>query len=151
MVTLDGKVVARHDGLMYYTIGQRKGLGIGGSNEYKNDAWFVLGKNLKKNELIVGQGIDNPYLYSDHCFAEDCNFIYDIPEEGKIYQAKFRYRQNDINVKVKLLPDNKMEVIYLEPVRAVTPGQAVVLYDGEICLGGAIISDVYMKEEKRLY
>ncbi len=151
MVTLDGKVVARHDGLMYYTIGQRKGLGIGGSNEYNNDAWFVLGKNLKKNELIVGQGIDNPYLYSDHCFAEDCNFIYDIPREDKVYQAKFRYRQSDINVKVKLLPDNKMEVIYLEPVRAVTPGQAVVLYDGEICLGGAIITDVYMKEEKRLY
>lgn len=151
MVTLDGKIIGKHDGLMYYTIGQRKGLGIGGSHDYNNEAWFVIGKNLAKNELIVGQGLENPYLYSDHCYAEDCNWIYEKPVEGKVYQAKFRYRQADIEVMVKHLPDNKLLVTYLEPVRAVTPGQAVVIYDGEVCLGGAIIAEVYMKEEKRLY
>lgn len=151
MVTMSGEIVSRHDGLMYYTIGQRKGLGIGGSKDHDNDAWFVIGKNLEKNELIVGQGFNNPYLYSNHCFASDCNWIYEAPIEGKVYQAKFRYRQEDINVEVKLLEDNKMEVIYKDKVRAVTPGQAVVIYDGEICLGGAIITDVYMDDQKRMY
>lgn len=150
MVTTSGEVVAKHDGLMYYTIGQRKGLGIGGSKEHDNDAWFVIGKDLAKNELIVGQGFNNPYLLSNHCLAEDCNWIYDIPQEGRVYQAKFRYRQADIPVKVKLLENNMMEVYY-DNVRAVTPGQAVVLYDGEVCLGGAIIAKVFFNDEERKY
>lgn len=151
MVMLDGRIIGKHDGLMYYTIGQRKGLGIGGSNEFNNEPWFAIGKNLERNELIVGQGFDHPYLYSNHCYAEDANWIYDKPEPNKVYQAKFRYRQQDINVKVTLLDDNKIRVDYLEDVRAVTPGQAVVIYDGEVCLGGAIISDVYYNDEKRQY
>lgn len=151
MVMLDGRIIGKHDGLMYYTIGQRKGLGIGGSNEFNNEPWFAIGKNLERNELIVGQGFHHPYLYSNHCYAEDANWIYDKPEPNKVYQAKFRYRQQDINVKVTLLDDNKIRVDYLENVRAVTPGQAVVIYDGEVCLGGAIISDVYYNDEKRQY
>lgn len=150
MVTLDGKVVGNHDGLMYYTIGQRKGLGIGGSNEFENAAWFVCGKDLEKNELIVGQGHDSQYLLSNRCIASECNWITDAPIPGKIYGAKFRYRQADNDVTVKLLDDNKIEVFYND-VRAVTPGQAVVLYDGEICLGGAIIDEVYYNEERRKY
>ena len=151
MVTLDHKVIGKHDGLMYYTIGQRKGLGIGGSNEFGNDAWFVCGKNIKTNELIVGQGHDSKYLISNHCIASECNWITDKPIEGKKYLAKFRYRQNDNEVTLKFLDDNKIEVFYPSGVRAVTPGQAVVIYDGEICLGGAIIDEVYFDNERRMY
>ncbi len=150
MVTLDGKVIGTHDGLMYYTIGQRKGLGIGGSNEYKNDAWFVCGKNLEKNELIVGQGHDSEYLLSNKCYASSLNWITDKPDENKKYTAKFRYRQADIDIKLEFIDDDHM-VVYYDNVRAVTPGQAVVIYDGEVCLGGGIIDTVYFNEEKRMY
>ncbi len=151
MVTLDGKIIGRHDGLMYYTIGQRKGLGIGGSNEFENAAWFVCGKDLNKNELLIGQGHDSEYLISNNCIASECNWITDMPIENKTYQAKFRYRQNDNDVKIKFLDGNKIQVFYPQGIRAVTPGQAVVLYDGEICLGGALIDEVYFNEEKRRY
>ncbi len=150
IVTMDGKVLGRHDGLMYYTIGQRKGLGIGGNNEFENAAWFVCGKNLEKNELIVGQGHDSFYLLSNNCFASSLNWICDKPEEGRIYQAKFRYRQKDVDVKIKYIDDSHMQVFY-DDVRAVTPGQAVVLYDGDVCLGGGIIDTVYYNEERRMY
>lgn len=151
MVTLDGRIVGDHDGLMYYTIGQRKGLGIGGSNEFGNEAWFVCGKDLEKNYLLVGQGHDSEYLISNNCYASECNWITDRPIEGKKYTAKFRYRQPDNDVTIKYLDDNRIQVLYPEGVRAVTPGQAVVIYDGEICMGGAIIDDVYFNEEKRKY
>ena len=151
MVTLDGEIIGKHDGLMYYTIGQRKGLGIGGNNEFENAAWFVVGKNLEKNELIVGQGHDSNYLISNRCIASECNWICDIPLDDHPYTAKFRYRQIDNPVTIKKLPDNKIEVLYPIGVRAVTPGQAVVLYDGEICLGGAIIDEVYFNDERRMY
>ncbi len=151
MVTLAGKKIGKHDGLMYYTIGQRKGLGIGGSNEYSGDAWFVCGKNLEKNELIVGQGHDSEYLISNRCIASDCNWITNKPIEGKEYTAKFRYRQQDNNIKLRFIDENTIEVLYPEGVRAVTPGQAVVVYDGEICMGGAIIDEVYFNEERRMY
>ena len=151
MVTLDGKIVGKHDGLMYYTIGQRKGLGIGGAKEYNNEAWFVCGKDLLKNELIVGQGHDSNYLISNNCLASECNWITDVPQENKNYTAKFRYRQNDNNVTIKFLDNNRIKVLYPEGVRAVTPGQAVVIYDGEVCMGGAIIDEVYFNEERRMY
>lgn len=150
MVTLDGEIVGKHDGLMYYTIGQRKGLGIGGNNQFKNDAWFVCGKNLEKNELIVGQGHDSQYLLSNNCYASDLNWITDVPDFDKEYTAKFRYRQPDVKVKLKKLDDNHMQVFY-DDLRAVTPGQAVVIYDGEVCMGGGIIDDVFMNDEKRMY
>ena len=151
MVTVDGKVVGDHDGLMYYTIGQRKGLGIGGSNEFDSAAWFVCGKDLEKNELIVGQGHDSIYLISDNCFASNVNWICDKPIEGKAYTAKFRYRQADNDVTLKFIDDDHIQVFYPKGVRAVTPGQAVVIYDGEICMGGAIIDSVYYKDERRKY
>lgn len=151
MVTLDGKVVGNHDGLMYYTIGQRKGLGIGGSNEFGSAAWFVCGKDIQKNELLVGQNHDAEYLMSNHCIASMCNWITDVPQENREYTAKFRYRQADNPVTIKFLKDNKIEVFYPCGVRAVTPGQSVVIYDGEICMGGAIIDEVYNNEERRRY
>ena len=150
IVTMDGKVLGDHDGLMYYTIGQRKGLGIGGSKDFLNDAWFVCGKNLEKNELIVGQGHDSFYLLSNNCYASSLNWISYKPEEGKKYQAKFRYRQADQEVTLKYISDDEIQVFYND-VRAVTPGQAVVIYDGEICLGGGIIDSVYYDKEKRMY
>ena len=151
IVTMKGEVVGKHDGLMYYTIGQRKGLGIGGNHNFLNEAWFVIGKDLANNNLIVGQGDDNIYLYSNHLIASECNWIYNKPEEGKLYQAKFRYRQADINVTIKYLDNDKIEIFYKDKAKAVTPGQAAVIYDGEICLGGAIIDEVYLDSEKRRY
>ena len=151
IVTTDGKVIGKHDGLMYYTIGQRKGLGIGGSKEFENAAWFVCGKDLEKNHLIVGQGHDSKFLISNNCIATDLNWIKDKPIEGKLYQAKFRYRQADNDVTIKYLGEDKIQVFYKNGCRAVTPGQAVVIYDGEICLGGAIIDEVYFDNERRKY
>lgn len=151
MVTIDGKPIFKHDGLMYYTIGQRKGLGIGGLDGYNNEPWFVIGKDLEKNELIIGQGFHNPYLYSDYCIATDASWICDAPVEGKIYQAKFRYRASDEEINIKYIDEKTIEVFYPHKVRAVTPGQAVVIYDNEKCLGGAIIDQVYCEGIKRKY
>ena len=151
IVTMDGRVIGKHDGLMYYTIGQRKGLGIGGNHDFLNDAWFVCGKDLEKNQLLVGQGHDSLYLISNNCIASSCNWITDKPIEGKAYTAKFRYRQQDNDVTLKFLDDDRIQVFYPKGVRAVTPGQAVVVYDGEVCLGGAIIDEVYFDLERRKY
>lgn len=126
MVTTDGKIIGRHEGLMYYTIGQRKGLGIGGLNEYRSEAWFVCGKNLETNELIVGQGHDSIYLESNWCIATDFNWICDPLMEGHPYTAKFRYRQKDIPVTIEYVDEKTIRVFYPELCRAVTPGQAVV-------------------------
>ena len=151
IVTTTGEVIGEHEGLMYYTIGQRKGIGIGGNNKYANEAWFVCGKDLEKNELIVGQGHDSKYLISNNCFASNLNWITDKGIEGKTYQAKFRYRQQDNDVTFKYIDEDHIQVFYPQGIRAVTPGQAVVFYDGEICLGGAIIDEVYFDDEKRKY
>lgn len=149
MVMEDGTVIAEHGGLMYYTIGQRKGLGIGGSNEYGNDPWFVIGKRIKTNELIIGQGFHHPTLYSDMCTVEDVNWINGSYEGG--CTAKFRYRQADVQVRVEIIDETTVRVFYPEGVRAVTPGQACVFYQDEICLGGGFIQDVFNKNEKREY
>ncbi len=151
IVTTDGKIIGKHDGLMYYTIGQRKGLGIGGLNAYESEAWFVCGKDLIKNELIVGQGHDSLYLESNWCIAKEYNWITDPLKEHHPYTAKFRYRQKDIPVEIEYIDDTTIKVSYPGLCRAVTPGQAVVFYDGEICMGGALIDTVYYNEERRKY
>ena len=151
MVRLNGEVIGNHDGLMYYTIGQRKGLGIGGIAGYSTDPWFVVGKDLEKNLLFVEQGIDNDYLYSDFCIVKDLNWINEVPVVGKEYQAKFRYREKDNSVVITMLEDNLMHVKFNSLVRAVTPGQACVIYDNEICMGGCIINEVYRDGKKRKY
>ena len=147
MVTLEGVVIAKHSGLMYYTIGQRKGLGIGGSNEYGNEPWFVIGKDLEKNELIIGQGFHHPTLYSDSCLVEEVNLINLDKFEGVLEcSAKFRYRQQDHDVTIQYVGDNLL-VTYKEDVRAVTPGQAAVFYQGDVCLGGGFIKEVYKNKK----
>ncbi len=151
MVTLEGEIIHKHSGLMYYTIGQRKGLGIGGSNKFGNEPWFVVGKDLDKNELIIGQGFHHPTLYSDSCLVEEVNLINLDKFEGVMEcTAKFRYRQRDHNVTVEYVGDN-LVVKFKEDVRAVTPGQAAVFYNGEVCLGGGFIKEVYKDGQKRKY
>ena len=151
MVRLNGEVIGNHDGLMYYTIGQRKGLGIGGIAGYSTEPWFVVGKDVEKNVLFVEQGIDNDYLYSDFCIVKDLNWINETPVVGKEYQAKFRYREKDNSVTITMLEDNLMHVKFNHLVRAVTPGQACVIYDGEVCMGGGIINEVFRDGVKRKY
>jgi tRNA-specific 2-thiouridylase len=147
MQTLDGKVVGMHDGIMYYTIGQRHGLGIGGEGE----PWFVIGKIPEKNILLVGQGAENEYLYANRCIVTDVNIINErFPNEHHLH-AKFRYRQTDIPVVVRWLDETTLEVDIPSKAKAVTPGQAFVLYDGEYCLGGGTIDQVFMDDERRKY
>ncbi len=142
MVAPDGQVVGRHDGLMYYTLGQRRGLGIGGCGDGRS--WFVIGKDLPNNRLLVAQGEDHPMLYSTHSLAGGVTWIGDAPiRDGETLQctAKFRYRQGDQPVEVTLQGD-KLAIRSLVPQRAVTPGQSAVLYHGERCLGGAVVETV---------
>lgn len=140
MRTLDGILKGRHEGLMYYTIGQRQGLGIGGSGE----PWFVVGKNLEENVLYVEQGFHNENLYSDGLIATDVNWINsDRVKETFDCTAKFRYRQEDCKVSVTILKNGKVDVRFAQPTRAVAPGQAVVFYDGEVCLGGGTIDQIF--------
>jgi tRNA-specific 2-thiouridylase len=151
MVTEDGRVLKKHDGLMYYTIGQRRGLGIGGSSEFGNEPWFVIGKNLQKNQLVVGQGFHHPTLYSDSCLVEDVNLINLGRFEGKLNcTAKFRYRQKDYAVTIQYQGDD-LFIEFEEDIRAITPGQAAVFYDGDVCLGGGFIKEAYKDGKKRQY
>ncbi len=135
-----GDLIGRHDGLMYYTLGQRHGLGIGGRKDAGDEPWFVAEKHLDSNTLIVVQGTDHPLLYSRGLLAEQCNWIgVDPPAEPLHLSAKTRYRQSDQICRVEPESGGRVRVIFDQPQRAVTPGQAVVFYRGEICLGGATI------------
>jgi len=145
--TYDGELKGRHDGLMYYTLGQRQGLGIGGSGN--GQPWFVAGKDLERNILYVVQGESDPRLYSSKLLATDLNWISPkLPESPLKCTAKFRYRQPDQGVTVHFLGGGKCEVVFDQPQKAVTPGQAVVFYDGETCLGGAIIDSTVPIRER---
>ena len=142
MVAPDGEVVGRHDGLMYYTLGQRRGLGIGGRGDGRS--WFVIGKDLQNNRLLVAQGEDHPMLYSTRCRAEDVTWIGEAPvREGETLRctAKFRYRQPDQPAEVTL-QDGQLMIRALMPQRAGTPGQSAVLYDNDTCLGGGIVTEI---------
>ena len=142
MVSPEGQVVGRHDGLMYYTLGQRRGLGIGGCGDGRS--WFVIGKDLERNRLLVAQGEDHPMLYSTRSIAGGVTWVGDAPlREGETLRctARFRYRQGDQPVEVTLTGD-KLHIRSLTPQRAVTPGQSAVLYDGERCLGGAVVEEI---------
>ena len=138
--TLDEKVVGHHDGLMYYTIGQRRGLNLGGAHDGNGERWFVLKKDLEKNVLYVSQG-ECQELFSNGLYATDFNWIPEEPKEKEFECfAKFRYRQPDQAVKVTVLEDRKIKVDFKEKQRAITEGQFVVLYDKNgVCYGGGII------------
>ncbi|MBR7091083.1 MAG: tRNA 2-thiouridine(34) synthase MnmA [Clostridia bacterium] len=138
-----GVSLGKHDGLMYYTLGQRRGLGIGGVANSTGEAWFVVDKDLTTNTLIVTQG-DESSLYSAGLIARDCNWIPKLPTQKEFHcYAKFRYRQADQKVKVQILDDDSMRLVFAEPQKAITLGQYAVLYDeDENCLGGGEISEI---------
>ncbi len=138
--TLEGETIGRHDGLMFYTLGQRKGLGIGGSSSGSGDPWFVVEKDLVQNVLYVVQGGKHLSLYSNALTAAQLSWVSgEVPAQQFHCTAKFRYRQNDEGVSVSIDGANQCLVTFDRPQRAITPGQSVVFYDGEVCLGGGII------------
>ncbi|WP_347254593.1 tRNA 2-thiouridine(34) synthase MnmA [Leminorella grimontii] len=142
IVTVDGEVIGKHQGLMYHTLGQRKGLGIGGMKDGGEDPWYVVDKDLTANRLIVAQGHDHPSLFSTGLIAQQLHWV-DRNEVTETFRCtvKTRYRQQDIPCTVTPLGPDRLEVRFDEPVAAVTPGQSAVFYQGEVCLGGAIIEE----------
>jgi len=145
----NNRVLGHHDGVMYYTIGQRKGLGIGGIKGEEAKGWFVAKKDVKNNILYVASGEESEYLESTSCTVDTLNFITDKPLEGEHIAVKFRYRQADNGVTIHYLNDELVKLVYDKPVKAVTPGQAAVFYQGDICLGGGLIKHVY-RDERRI-
>jgi tRNA-specific 2-thiouridylase len=144
MVTPGGEEIGTHQGLMYHTLGQRRGLQIGGRTDRSEEPWYVVGKDLKKNALIVAQG-EHEMLFSDSLLATDLSWIGAEPAEvagGLRCRAKVRYRQTDQDCVVKVLGDGKVEVHFDERQKAVAPGQFVVFYDENRCLGGAVIHQI---------
>lgn len=144
IVDLEGNKVGRHDGLMYYTLGQRRGLNIGGRKGGNGERWFVVKKDLDKNLLIVSQGEEDE-LFSNGLYASEMNWIPCLPDKKEFdCFAKFRYRQPDQAVKVTVLDDKHIKVDFAEPQRAITPGQYAVLYDADgLCLGGGVIDSSF--------
>ena len=141
MVTVDGEVVGRHDGLMYYTLGQRRGLGIGGHGDGRS--YFVVEKDLQNNRLIVAQGEDHPLLYSRAARIEQLTWIDEPAKTQQEYGVKTRYRQPDQRATLREMDENGAIVEFAEAQRAVTPGQSLVIYQGDVCLGGGIIAEYY--------
>jgi tRNA-specific 2-thiouridylase len=138
--TPEGKLVGRHQGLMFYTIGQRQGLGIGGSREGVGEPWYVAAKDVRGNRLIVVQGHDHPALLADRLTALDLNWVSGAsPHCNWVYTAKTRYRQKDAACTLVATGAERCVIEFAEPQWAVTPGQSVVLYESQVCLGGGII------------
>lgn len=141
--TPEGKVIGEHLGLMYYTLGQRQGLGIGGRAGTKALPWYVVGKDLGRNVLIVAQGHDHPLLFQAVLEAEQVEWLAGTPP-GQSFRcsAKIRYRQPDQPCRVEQIDSDRFRVVFDQPQRAVTPGQSVVFYAGELTLGGGVITAV---------
>lgn len=143
IVTLQGEVIGEHNGLMYYTIGQRQGLGIGGLQNYDDRPWFVAEKDLSKNELIVVQGTDNPALFKPRLIAGQLSWLRQKPGDGKTLTAKTRYRQDEQTCTIDYMSKNTVKVMFEKPQRALTLGQYVVFYDNGECLGGGVIEQTF--------
>lgn len=141
MVTPDGRRVGEHPGVFYFTLGQREGLQIGGVRGFAAAPWFVVGKRVSDNTLIVDQGSDSPYLLSTRLWSETAHWISGAPPAARFTcTAQTRYRQQDEACDVEVLADGSLSVTFECPQRAVTPGQSLVLYKEEVCLGGAVIA-----------
>lgn len=140
----EGVLIGKHSGLMYYTLGQRQGLGIGGVKDAPDEPWFVLDKDLINNRLIVGQGHDHPLLLHNVLEASQLDWCSNQPLTQTIQcTAKTRYRQADQACRVEPLGSDRCKVIFCSAQRAITPGQSVVFYQNEVCLGGGIIESTY--------
>lgn len=144
IVTPEGKIIGQHDGLMYHTIGQRQGLNIGGLKSGSGEPWYVADKDLVQNQLIVVQGSDHPLLFKSKLNTEQLTWIVGhapaSPETAFTCTAKIRYRQADQPCTVTLHANHTASVVFDEPQRAVTPGQSIVFYHQDVCLGGGIIA-----------
>ncbi|WP_387490474.1 tRNA 2-thiouridine(34) synthase MnmA [Photorhabdus sp. RM96S] len=140
IMTVDGESLGEHQGLMYHTLGQRKGLGIGGTKEGSEEPWYVIDKDVQNNILIVAQGHEHPRLMSTGLIAQQLHWVDRQTLTEEIHcVVKTRYRQQDIPCTVTPINEDKIEVRFANPVAAVTPGQSAVFYQGEICLGGGVI------------
>lgn len=144
--TPDGKQIGEHVGLSFYTIGQRKGIGIGGMKAFKNpdgtsDAWYVARKDISTNTLYVVQGHDHPWLLSPTLDAGQSSWIAGAAPDKESLAVKTRYRQKDIPCKLCLKNGDAFSAEFLQPQWAITPGQSAVFYDGDVCLGGGIIDN----------
>ena len=149
--TLDGRKVGRHMGLMFYTLGQRQGLGIGGQREGDGDAWYVVDKDLKRNRLVVVQGREHPLLYSHRLSALRMSWISGAPPHcAWVYGGKTRYRQKDAPCTIVEMNEERCTIDFAEGQWAVTPGQSVVLYESRVCLGGGIIAAAYPDEQRKI-
>jgi tRNA-specific 2-thiouridylase len=145
----EGVLLGEHAGLMYYTIGQRQGLGIGGTEPGKEEPWYVVAKDLEGNRLVVAQGVDNTLLFHSHCRITDLHWIGDAQDALPFdCSAKIRYRQQDSRCQLTALDGANAEIEFAEPQRAITPGQALVLYQGQQCLGGGTIERAYSPQSK---
>ena len=141
MITPEGVEMGEHHGLMFYTIGQRQGLGIGGVQGGSDEPWYALQKDLKRNILVVGQGSDHPLLFTDHLEVSKINWVSDQIFNDKPIQfmAKTRYRQSDQSCTLTCMENRRGVVKFAAPQRAVTPGQSIVFYQDDHCLGGGVI------------
>lgn len=143
--TPEGKTIGTHDGLMYYTLGQRQGLHIGGLKGALEKPWYVVAKNIRENILIVTQDTEHSWHFSQKLIATQVHWINGLPSQKSfLAKAKIRYRQTDQDCQVTLLSPQEIRVSFLEPQRAATPGQSIVLYQYDnpaLCLGGGIIND----------
>lgn len=146
IISIEGNIIGKHEGLMYYTLGQRQGLGIGGQKNAVEKPWYVAAKDLSKNQLIVVQGHDHPWLFANHVNIDNINWISGPPLTSQITAtAKVRYRHKDEPCKIHIHDNQSATVIFEAPQWAVTPGQSLVIYDGDICLGGGIIESTNAK------
>jgi len=140
-VTDTGKCIGQHEGLMYYTIGQRQGLQIGGQKDSNGQPWYVARKNISDNQLIVVQGEHHPWLYQQELVISQLSWVCGMPPtENRHYAAKTRYRQADQPCQIQWITKDALRIIFDTPQRAITPGQSCVLYDKNICLGGGVIT-----------
>lgn len=135
-----GHILGEHTGLMYYTLGQRQGIGIGGQKNSTGNAWYVAEKNMATNELLVVQGQNHPLLFKSTLQAVQLHWTIQAPAENtRLLSAKIRYRQSDQPCSIQFLADHHLSVQFHSPQRSVTPGQSIVFYQGEECVGGGVI------------
>ena len=136
----EGEKIGEHQGLMYYTLGQRQGLGIGGMKDSNADPWFVVAKDLENNNLIAGQGHNHPLLLNQQLTCSQLHWVSDTPPSDTFNaKAKIRYRQAEQSCTATRLNEREWSVCFDEPQRAITPGQSIVFYQDDVCMGGGII------------
>ena len=148
-MTTEGEDIGEHTGLMYYTIGQRQGIGVGGLKKSNDQPWYVVAKNLADNTLLVAQGKQHPALFKTHLSASQLYWVQDQAPENIPFtcDAKIRYRQAQQHCTIIQLEDRNCIVKFDQPQRAITSGQSIVFYTGEDCLGGGIIEHAYNLDE----